>query len=78
MPRYFFDIHDEVVVIDTTGRDLPDRAAARAEALARGSAFAADPVKLGGSGVVVVTVRDAPDSVVLRLRLVCQIEEVAE
>lgn len=78
MPRYFFDIHDDVVVIDTTGRELPDRVAARAEALARGAAFAADPAKLGGAGVVVVTVRDAPDRIVMRLRLVCQIEDVAD
>ncbi len=77
LPRYFFDIHDEAAVIDISGRDLPDRVAARAEALARGAAFAADPQKLGGAGVVVVTVRDEPDSVVMRLRLVCQIEDVA-
>jgi hypothetical protein len=78
LPRYFFDIHDDAVVVDTNGRDLPDRVAARAEALARGAAFAADPQKLGGSGVVVVTVRGGPDSVVMRLRLVCQIEDVAD
>ena len=78
VPRYFFDMHDDAVVIDTSGQDLPDRKAARAAALARGAAFAADPRKLGGSGVVVVTVRDDPDRVVMRLRLVCQIEDVAD
>ena len=78
MPRYFFDIHDDAVVIDANGRNLPDRAAARTEALARGAAFAADPQKLGGSGVIVVTVRDGPDSMVMRLRLVCQIEDIAD
>ena len=77
LPRYYFDIHDDAVVIDINGRDLPDRAGARAEALARGAAFAADPQKLGGSGVVVVTVRDGPDRAVMRLRLVSQIEDVA-
>ncbi|MBB2964787.1 DUF6894 family protein [Methylobacterium sp. R2-1] len=78
VPRYFFDIHDDAVIIDTDGRDLSDRQAARGEALSRGAAFAADPQKLGGSGVVVVTVRDGPDRVVMRLRLVCQIEDVAD
>ena len=42
------------------------------------SDFAADPEKLGGAGVVVVTVRDAPDRVVMRLRLVCQIEDLVD
>lgn len=78
LPRYYFDIQDEIVVTDTDGRELPDRAAARIEALARGADFAADPVKLGGAGVVVVTVRDAPDRVVMRLRLVCQIEDLMD
>lgn len=78
LPRYYFDIEDETVVPDTEGRVLPDRAAARIEALARGADFAADPEKLGGAGVVVVTVRDAPDRVVMRLRLVCQIEDLVD
>lgn len=78
MPRYFFDIHDGAAVIDDDGQDLADRKAARAEALDRAAAFAADPRKLGGAGVVVVTVRTAPERVALRLRLVCQIEEMAE
>ena len=76
MPHYFFDIHDDVVVTDTVGQDLMDREAARAEALSRAARFAADPAKLGGAGVVVVTVRTGPDKTVMRLRLVCQIEDV--
>lgn len=78
MPRYFFDIHDDAVIIDADGLELADRAAARAEALQRGAAFAADPKKLGGGGVVVVTVRSGAERVVMRLRLVCQIEDVDE
>lgn len=78
MPRYFFDIREDAIVIDVKGVDLPDRTAARDEALARGAAFAADPHKLGGDGVVVVTVRDGPERVVMCLRLVCQIEDVAD
>ncbi len=78
MPRYFFDIHDGAAVIDTDGLELADHAAMRAEALARGAAFAADPEKLGGAGVVVVTVRTGPERVVMHLRLVCQIEEVSD
>lgn len=78
VPRYYFDIHDGAVVIDTDGRELPDRAAARDEALARVAAFAAEPKKLGGGGGVVVTVRDGPENVLMRLRLVCQIEDPAD
>lgn len=78
MPRYFFDIRDDVVVIDTDGLELAGHAAMRAEALARGAAFAADPKKLGGAGVVVVTVRTGPKRVVMHLRLVCQIEEMPD
>lgn len=76
LPRYFFDIADEAVVIDASGRELADPTAARAEALARAADYAADPAKLGGSGILVVTVREAPDTVLMRLRLVCQVEDL--
>lgn len=32
MPRYFFDVHDGKVVIDTVGTELPDLDSAREEA----------------------------------------------
>ncbi|MDB5693254.1 MAG: hypothetical protein JWO81_2317 [Alphaproteobacteria bacterium] len=34
MPRYFFHIHDDVVVMDDEGIELPDAEAARREAVA--------------------------------------------
>jgi len=32
MPRFFFDVHDDIDVIDDVGIELPDLDAARAEA----------------------------------------------
>jgi hypothetical protein len=34
MPRYFFNVHDDVVVQDEEGMELPDAGAARRAALA--------------------------------------------
>jgi hypothetical protein len=34
VPHYFFDLHNDIDVIDDEGRDLPDLDAARAHALA--------------------------------------------
>lgn len=75
MPRYYFDIDDSVSISDETGQDFADIAAARAEAFRRAAVYAGDPANLKKSGVIVVTVRDAPDSVVLRVRLICQVED---
>ena len=33
MPRYFFDLHNDVDALDAEGKDLPDVAAAKANAL---------------------------------------------
>lgn len=74
MPRYFFDIDDSVIIRDDQGQDFPDREAAQTEAFRRAAEYGGDPVNLKGSGVIVVTVRNAPDAVVFRVRLVCQVE----
>ena len=34
MPRYFFNLYDDIVAIDEEGSELPDLAAARAKAVA--------------------------------------------
>ena len=33
MPKYFFDLHNDVDALDAEGKDLPDVAAAKANAL---------------------------------------------
>ncbi|TXN19964.1 hypothetical protein [Methylobacterium sp. WL9] len=76
MPHYFFDIHDGIHVHDNEGKELPDLEAAKAEAIRLAGGFATRPAMLGeDGGAMVVVIRDAPDSVVLNVRLVFNVEE---
>jgi hypothetical protein len=47
MPRFFFHIHDDAVVIDEDGIDLADAEAARAAATAGARALMCDQMKAG-------------------------------
>ncbi|GJE55424.1 MULTISPECIES: DUF6894 family protein [Methylobacterium] len=75
MPRYYFDIDDSISIHDEQGQDFSDSAAAQAEAFRRAAVYGGDPANLEKSGVIVVTVRDGPDSVVVRVRLICQVDD---
>jgi hypothetical protein len=47
VPRYFFHIFDDVVLMDDEGIELPDAEAARAEALAGAREMMCDQVRNG-------------------------------
>ena len=47
MPRFFFNIYDEVATIDEVGVDLPDVAAAREAAIEEARAVIGEAVKRG-------------------------------
>ncbi|GLS46258.1 DUF6894 family protein [Methylobacterium brachythecii] len=74
MTNFFFDVHDGISVRDDIGRQLPDIEAARREAIQIAAKYAKDPENLGAGGLLVVSVRNTGDAVVLTIRLVCQIE----
>ena len=71
MPRYFFDIHDDVDTIDQEGLDLPDVGSAREEAV-RGLVEIAREVLPGNAPEkdLWVTVRDAEGSPVFTVRII--------
>jgi hypothetical protein len=75
VPRYFIDLHDGAnLVRDHEGYDLPDLAAARAQAvriLTRLAQGLTDPVERQD---FIIAVRDADGLVRLRLRLSYDVE----
>jgi hypothetical protein len=75
VPRYFIDLHDGAnLVRDHEGYDLPDLAAARAQAvriLTRLAQGLTDPVERQD---FIIAVRDADGQVRLRLRLSYDVE----
>lgn len=78
MPRYFFDIHDGIIVNDTVGLEMPDLDAAHDHGMKIVSEYAAKPGMIGvDGGVIVVVIRNAPDSVLMKLRLVFNVEDFA-
>ncbi|MET0257143.1 MAG: hypothetical protein ABW179_01045 [Methylobacterium sp.] len=79
MTRYFFDIHDGIVVTDETGLELPNIEAANTYAMKIVSDYAAKPGMVGiDGGVMVVTIRDGVESVLMRFRLVFNVEDFTE
>lgn len=76
MPRFFFDVHDGINVIDDVGQDLPDLEAAKAEGIRIAGGFATRSAMLcEGGGALLVAIRDGPDSVALNVRLVFNVEQ---
>jgi hypothetical protein len=69
MPRYFFNLFDDIDTVDEEGLELPDREAAEATGLASARAIAAEQVSRGrltlshrieiadGGGAVLKTIR---------------------
>ena len=70
MPRYFFDIHDGIHVIDHVGQEMADIAAAKAAAIRHATAYVADPKMLEEEGgMLVIVVRSDPDTALCTFRL---------
>ncbi|GJE29683.1 DUF6894 family protein [Methylobacterium organophilum] len=76
MPRFFFDIEDGVFVRDEEGLELDGQDAIRREAAKAITAIASDAAQGGAFPTLVLTVRDMADQTVLRVRLVCSIEDL--
>ncbi|GLS44468.1 DUF6894 family protein [Methylobacterium brachythecii] len=76
MPRYFFDVHDGVDLRDEIGRDLESGSILRAEALKVVTALMAAEADDARETTLVLTVRDAAGVTPLKVRLVCQVEEL--
>ncbi|QDI79022.1 hypothetical protein E8E01_00435 [Methylorubrum populi] len=75
MPRYFFDIHDGMTVIDNFGRELPSIIAAKSEAMQIASIFATEPKMIGcNGGAIVINIREAPGLILATIRLVFSVE----
>jgi hypothetical protein len=47
MPRFYFHVHDDKTVVDEQGTDLPDLAAARAEAVSGARDLMCEQVREG-------------------------------
>lgn len=64
VPRYFFHLYDDMVVLDPEGRDLPSAGAARQEAISEARHLACAEVLKGHLGlnhrIEVTDVNDAP------------------
>lgn len=69
MPHYYFDIHDDVHLIDEVGQDLPNLRAARAEAARALAEAAKELAALAPSKDFVILVRNEGGEVVLRTRM---------
>jgi hypothetical protein len=75
VPRYFIDLHDGAnLVRDHKGFDLPDLAAARAQAVRMMTRLAQGLADPGERQDYVIAVRDAQGAVRLRLRLSYDVE----
>ena len=75
MPRYFFDLYDDIVVHDDTGADLPDLTAAQAEAARILTDVARDLLPGNGLGKAIrVHIRDALGEVAARASLNYSVE----
>lgn len=71
MPQFFFDVHDgDHLVIDQTGTELPDEAAARTEAKRTLSEIAAEEIPRDGpEREFYIVVKDERRTPLLQLRL---------
>jgi hypothetical protein len=70
MPRYFFDIHDDIEIIDQEGQELPNLRAARSKAAMALAEAAKDELPDNGPAKdLTVIVRDEAGKVVLTTRL---------
>ena len=49
MPRYFFHVHDDMIVEDEEGRELPDEAIARENAVEEAQILICESIRRHGS-----------------------------
>jgi len=76
MPRYFFDIHDGIQVIDEVGQDLPDDEVAKGEAYKIAANVAGTTKALANDGcALTVVVRSSPADTVMTIRLVFNVDQ---
>lgn len=76
MARYFFDLNDGSDIPDEIGREIADLAALRREALRVMTSLTAAEAEDAKDTTLVMTVRDEAGGTPLRVRLVCQVEEL--
>ena len=70
MPRYFFDLYDDLVVIDDVGQELDNLEQARREAIAAVTGIAHDILPDNGPAKTLrCNVRDELDNVVLHAEI---------
>lgn len=75
MPQYFFDMDDGTALRDEIGRELEnDETILRAEALQVISNLMKAEAEDARESTLILTVRDEIGSIVLQVRLVCQVE----
>jgi len=70
MPRFFFDVHDDIHVIDDVGIELPDLDAAKAEATRTLAEIAGELLPNDGTRkTLAINVRNESGQVVLKTSL---------
>lgn len=74
MPRYFFDIHDHVVLRDDVGTELPDEQAARSEALLKARRCMLQQASFSLASEFHVSVRDADGTIIHSISFGCALE----
>ena len=78
MAVYYFDFIDDVVRLDTYGTELPDRDAARREAVAALAAIAADSMRAGAEKTLRMNVREeSGHGHIIKVCLTVTVEEEA-
>lgn len=69
MPRFYFDLHNDLDVRDDEGRELPDLAAARAESIREAREMMTESVRNGRVALDHrIVVRDESDATVCVMR----------
>ncbi|MBB3903855.1 DUF6894 family protein [Methylobacterium brachythecii] len=76
MSRYFFDIDDGSVIHDEIGREIRDDRTLRREALGVVTALMAAEAEDAKETTLVLSARDEAGKLSLKVRMVCQVEEL--
>ncbi|GLS44772.1 hypothetical protein GCM10007884_27610 [Methylobacterium brachythecii] len=76
LSRYFFDIDDGSVIHDEIGREIRDDRTLRREALGVVTALMAAEAEDAKETTLVLSARDEAGKLSLKVRMVCQVEEL--